>query len=435
MNVRAAAAQIIADVLNGKSLAECLPPAVASFSESRDQALLQALCYGVCRHYFYLAALLSQLLPKPLKQKDNDIYALLLLGLYQLGDMRIPEYAAVAETVAAAAIFKKTWAKALINAVLRNYQRRADSLEAYARKDPATRYSHPQWLVSLLKTGWPQDWEAIIIANNEHPPFMLRVNQHKISRENYLQKLQAADIQAEVIEGTENGLALASALDVNQLPDFQAGYVSVQDGSAQQAAVLLAAEQGMRVLDACAAPGGKTAHIAELTPGLAELVALDHDAARLKRVRENLQRLQLSARCLQGDAGDTSSWWDGQLFERILLDAPCSATGVIRRHPDIKLLRRSEDIAQLAQTQERLLSALWPLLKPNGLLLYATCSVLPQENTAVLHSFLATHQDATEEKIHLPWGAATDIGWQILPGRHGMDGFYYALLRKYAKAE
>jgi 16S rRNA (cytosine967-C5)-methyltransferase len=430
MNVRAAAAEVIAEVMNGKSLGDCLPVKVATFSQPRDQALLQAICYGVCRHYFYLEALLTQLLEKPLKEKDNDLHALMLAGIYQLGDMRIPEYAAVGETVAVTTYLKKVWAKGLVNAVLRNYQRRAEKLSVAVLKNPATKYSHPDWLVDMLQSSWPDEWETILAANNEHPPFMLRVNQRCVAREEYLQKLAAKKLAATAIDGTPNGILLAEAVDVLQLPEFKQGYVSVQDGSAQQAAFLLAAKPGMRVLDACAAPGGKTAHIAELTDGLAELIALDNDGYRLKRVRENLQRLNLTATCVQGDAGEPDAWWDGKPFDRILLDAPCSATGVIRRHPDIKLLRRAADIANLAAVQKKILNALWPLLKTEGLLLYATCSVLPAENSAVVRDFLTAHPEAVEEKIHLPWGAAQDAGWQILPGPHGMDGFYYALLRK-----
>lgn len=431
MNLRAAAARVIYRVLiQGGSLSDCLPETLLQFQDARDQALIQALCYGVCRRYFYLEAMLYELLTHPLKDQDQDIFALLLVGLYQLTDMRIPEYAAVDDTVAAAKDFNKEWAKALINAVLRNYQRRKESLLVHLADNPEAMFSHPDWFIGMLKKSWPEHVGAIMTANNQHPPFALRVNQCHGSREQYLEKLAAQHQEAQIIPETENGIVLSEACDVKLLPGFAAGDISVQDGAAQLAAQLLMLEPGLRVLDACAAPGGKTAHIAEMQPNLAALVAVDNDANRLRTVVENLQRLQLQADCVHSDVAKTQQWWDGQLFDRILLDAPCSASGVIRRHPDIKLLRRPEDVQNLVAEQTRLLTALWACLKIGGVLLYATCSIFPRENSKVLAAFLAEHPDAEEDKITASWGVACDIGRQILPGMHGMDGFYYARLKK-----
>jgi 16S rRNA (cytosine967-C5)-methyltransferase len=431
MNIRSAAARVILQVIDsGKSLSETLPPAVTRISEQRDAAFLQALVYGVCRRFFYLAAILDILLDKPLKDKDQDIYALMLVGLYQLTDMRVPAYAAVAETVDAVKNLKKPWAKNIVNAVLRNFQRREEEITALLAQDQAAFYAHPDWLIVALEKAWPIEWEDILYENNIQPPLALRVNARRQTRDEYLEKLRAAGINATAIVETQHGIVLDEPMDVLELPGFSAGEISVQDGAAQLAAELLMLAPELRVLDACAAPGGKTAHIAEIAPELAELSALDCDSDRLQVVRENLHRLHLSAHCITSDAANVQQWWDGKLFDRILLDAPCSASGVIRRHPDIKLLRRQDDIPVLAAEQFRLLNALWSVLKVGGILLYATCSIFPAENTEVLTDFLATHKDAQEEKINAEWGRACTIGRQIFPGMHGMDGFYYALLRK-----
>lgn len=430
MNLRAQAARAIYAVTEGASLSDVLPFVLKQIPDARDQAFVQALCYGVCRRYFHLDAMLQLLLDKPLKAKDQDIYALLLIGLYQLTEMRVPSHAAVAETVDAAKSFKKIWAKGLINAVLRNYLRHIDEITQKTEKDFSALYSHPVWLIDLLKQHWPDDWQEILTANNQHPPFVLRVNQQKISRAAYLEKLSAQELESTAIPETPSGIVLTQPVDVEKLPGFMQGEVSVQDGAAQLVASLLKLEPHLRVLDACAAPGGKTTHMLELQPDLKEVVAVDVEASRLQGVHENLERLQLSAELIVADVGDVESWWDKQLFDRILLDAPCSATGVIRRHPDIKLLRRADDIHALAAEQTHLLTALWPLLKTDGLLVYTTCSILPEENTQVLQAFLAAHPDAQEIKISAEWGNACSIGRQILPGMHGMDGFYFACLRK-----
>jgi len=428
MNLRSTAARIIYDVIiRGRSLADVLTEESSQYRDPRDRALLQAICYGVCRWYFRLDAILKQLLEKPLKEKDLDIHMLLMVGLYQLSDMRIPEYAAVTETVSATKDFNKPWARGLVNGVLRQYQRHAEELNEHTAHQAM--YAHPRWIIERLEKAYPNDWQQILESNNEHPPFALRVNQQHQAREKYLERLVTTQMTAKPIPETKSGIIFEEAIDVQKVPGFAEGDISVQDGAAQLATELLELGTNMRVLDACAAPGGKTAHILELQPST-ECVAVDHDPSRLKSVTENLQRLGLSAQCIAADAADVSKWWDGKPFDRILLDAPCSASGVIRRHPDIKVLRRESDLKKLIETQTRLLNALWPLLKKDGILLYATCSVFPEENTQVLEAFLAAHSEAREEKITAQWGLNQVVGKQILPGMHDMDGFYFARLRK-----
>jgi 16S rRNA (cytosine967-C5)-methyltransferase len=429
MDVRTAAALALDEVLRqGRSLTTVLP-AWQGKVNPKDRPLLQELCYGVLRWYSRLDALAAQLLQKPFKTKDTDVHALILLGLYQMLYLRVPDHAAVSATVAATAALKKPWARGLVNAVLRNFQRQREELLAALEDDPVSHFAHPRWLIEKLRAAYPEQWQAILEANNQHPPMVLRINPSKTKRDDYRQRLAELGIESEPTPYSEDGLILARPVDAESLPGFAAGEVSVQDSAAQLAAELLNAQPFDRILDACAAPGGKTAHVLERQPTV-EMAALDHDASRLQRLHENLHRLQLNATVITGDAANPDEWWDGRPFDRIMLDAPCSATGVIRRHPDIKLLRREEDIAQLAELQGRILRALWPLLKPGGLMLYVTCSVLPQENVRQLQRFCREQGDAHEEPLAAAWGIAQAIGRQILPGQAGMDGFYYACLRK-----
>jgi 16S rRNA (cytosine967-C5)-methyltransferase len=428
MNLRALAAMAIDQVTKGHSLAEVLPVILKKCHDSRDQRFIQAIAYGVCRWFYRLDTILQQLLTKPLKEKDHDMYCLLLVGLYQLIDMRIKEHAAVAETVAATKQFKKIWAKQLVNAVLRNFLRKRDELLTKADASLIGLYSYPEWMMTQLKLDWPLDWQSILMAGNEHPSFSLRVNQQHITRDAYLLKLPQS-IRASIISETHSGIQLLNPLDVNELPGFAAGDISVQDGAAQLAAELMMLLPNQQVLDACAAPGGKTTHMLEIEPTV-DVLAIDVDAKRMQMVRDNLMRLKLSAQCVVADAVDIQSVCNGKKFDRILLDAPCSGIGVIRRHPDIKLLRRATDIAKLAETQLRLLEALWGVLKPGGMLLYVTCSIFLDENVNVLKQFLARHSEIKEDKIVAEWGKECSIGRQILPGMHGMDGFYFARLRK-----
>lgn len=428
-NVRAAAAKIIENVIGGRSLSDCLEPALAAIKETRDKAFVQAVCYGVCRFYTRLDAMLALLLEKPLREKDRDLHALLLIGLYQLHMMRVPPHAAVTETVNAVETLKKSWASRLINAVLRRYLREKETIEAPIKENAEAFYAHPAWWINKIKQDWPLHWKTILTANNEHPPFSLRINRQKISRETYLEKLKQVSLSAKIMEETCSGILLETPAAAETLPGFFEGEVSVQDGAAQFSAELLQLQASQYGLDACAAPGGKLTHMLEIQPDL-YMTAIEKNAKRMEPIKENLRRLQMQARCICADAAKTSDWWDKQLFDRILLDAPCSASGVIRRHPDIKLLRRPDDIAALANEQLHLMEALWPLLKPGGLFLYATCSIFNEENVGVMSAFFSRHADALEEKIQLNAGQACKTGWQILPGEKHMDGFYYTLIRK-----
>lgn len=427
-NPRAIASKILLDVIIARrSLATVLP---LWLKDQEHRNLTQELSYGVLRWYPRLEAAAKVLLQKPLKPQDQDIYFLLLLGLYQLIYLNMPEHIVVSETVNAAKILHKTWATKLINGVLRSFLRQKEEILLKIDTTPSARYAHPRWMIKQLQQAWPNEWQTILIANNERPPMSLRVNLNKIAREQYLEKLSGLGLNATPDQHSPCGIVLEKPANITQLPGFKEGEASVQDCASQLAATLLQLKPGQRVLDACAAPGGKAAHILEIAPQISQLVALDIDTIRLEKITENLMRLGLTAHTVVGDAAQPETWWDGVLFDRILLDAPCSATGVIRRHADIKLLRQPHDIEQLAQMQLKILSALWPLLKTRGILVYSTCSIFPQENQRVLTAFLETQADAQESKIDVPWGHALEIGRQILPGEDNMDGFYYARLFK-----
>jgi 16S rRNA (cytosine967-C5)-methyltransferase len=414
---------------NGRSLATELPHQLERLDDATERALMQELCYGTLRWLPRLQALAALLIPKPLRARDNDIHLLLLLGLYQLIFMRIPPHAAVDETVVVAHTLGKDWAKAVVNGVLRNFQRRRDELEQQLTNDAVTVYAHPHWLLEAIVAAWPEDWQALVEANQQRPPMTLRVNQGCQTREQYQQQCRVAGLACTPHPYADSALVLEQAVDVQCLPGFNQGWASVQDAGAQLAPGLLDLQAGQRVLDACAAPGGKSCHMLEIQPNL-DLVALDIDEGRLQRVADNLQRLNLSSERVCGDAAQPEAWWDGKPFDRIMIDAPCSATGVIRRHPDIKYLRQPEDIATLAMAQRAILTALWPLLKPGGRMLYVTCSILPQENNEQIETFLMQHQDAREVAIEADWGRAMSVGRQVLTGSEAMDGFYYACIVK-----
>lgn len=426
---RASAARAVAAVLSGRSLSDALPPLLQPLAV-RDRALAQELAYGVLREFEPLAFLADGLLKA--RPKPHEVFALILVGLYQLLHTRVPEHAAVHATVEAAAVLKAQRMGGLINGVLRNFMREKDArLALLAQAEPAVQHALPRWLWTRIQQDWPDQANDVAEALRQHAPMSLRVNAAHGSREAYLARLQQAELTAEATRHAAHGVRLQHAVAVERLPGFAEGDVSVQDEAAQLCAQVLDLQAGMRVLDACAAPGGKTLALLEQQPGLA-MLALDNDAERLQRVDENLARAGLGAKTLVGDAGRPETWWDGQMFEMILLDAPCSATGVIRRHPDIKRLRRSEDIARLAAEQDRLLKALWPCLAPGGRLLYMTCSLLREENEARVAAFLAAMPKGAVNELELlgNWGRAMKHGRQILPGDDGMDGFYYALLEK-----
>ncbi len=427
---RVVAARVVTGVTTaGRSLSETLPPALDTLDHARDRALVQALVYGTLRFQPRLQLLLGQLLDKPLRKRDAELNGLLLVGLQQISGMAVPDHAAVAATVDAAAGIGHARAKGLVNAVLRRYLRERETLENAVAASPEGRYSHPGWMIRQLQQEWPQHWEQILEQNNLHPPMWLRVNAAAGSRDGWMAMAGAPPSASS--PWAPQALRLEQPVDVGALPGFAEGLVSVQDAAAQLAAHLVAPMPGERCLDACAAPGGKTGHLLELCPTL-DLTAVDMDPERLALVEDNLNRLGLSASLIAADAATPNQWWDGRSFDAILLDAPCTASGVIRRHPDIKLLRRKADIARLAGLQSRLLDQLWPTLKAGGRLVYCTCSIFGQEGPAQVRDFLARTPDAglDVEQTAAGWGIDAAPGRQILPGETGMDGFYYACLNK-----
>ncbi|QEW05018.1 16S rRNA (cytosine(967)-C(5))-methyltransferase RsmB [Nitrincola iocasae] len=431
-DVRLVATRLLTELLSQQgSIASLMPDAQKQISE-RDSALLQQLCYGCTREFFRLDALAQHLLKKPFQSKDYDLYAVLLLGLYQLREMRIPEHAVVHETVELTRLLNKDWAKGLINAVLRRYQREAISLDqTLSQQSDAYHWNHPAWILDKLKHNWPEQWQSILVQNDIKGPLTLRVNKHLLSREEYLNRLLEDDITAKAGVMSDQAIILDEAMDVHLLPGFDQGWCSVQDEVAQLSGYLLDAQAGEHLLDACAAPGGKLGQLLELLPESTSVTALELSESRSQRIRDNLQRLNFSHRCqlINGDAA-SQDWWDGNLYDRILLDAPCSGSGVIRRNPDIKLLRQNEDLLKLASLQLSILSNLWGLLKPGGTLLYATCSVFPQENERIIERFCKQQPDALHQPLELPWGQARPMGQQFFPQLHSHDGFFYAKLIK-----
>lgn len=429
--LRALAADVLLAVEEGESLSQALPRAQQELPpELRPQ--LQALCYGTCRWFHRLDAELGSRLRKPLRRQERIVHLLMLVALFQLRHSQHPAYAILNETVEACRALGKAPLTGLVNGVLRSAEREGEP----ATDDPVARFSHPPWLIAKLRHNWPEQWPSILEANNQQAPMTLRVNRNHGSREDYLARLEEAGIEARATQVAPWGVQLARPVPVEQLPGFAEGHLSVQDEAAQLCTLWLDPQPGQRILDACAAPGGKSCAILEATANRAHLTALDQSADRLHRVFENLDRLQLTATVAEADAADTASWWDGQPFDRILLDVPCSATGVIRRHPDIKLLRRETDITPLANIQMGLLCNLWPTLKPGGRLVYATCSVFSQENSRIIERFLKQQTDAVlagDDQLPEPLtrcGLETGFGRQLFPAQGGHDGFFYACLIK-----
>ncbi|MBN8727123.1 MAG: 16S rRNA (cytosine(967)-C(5))-methyltransferase RsmB [Xanthomonadales bacterium] len=430
-SLRAEAARALVRIaLDGVSLRIALAEALPRIDDARDRALLAALLFESSRWWLRFDAALPLLMEKPLAPRARQVRALLVLGLVQLAVLGLPGYAVAAASVAAARALGFPQFAGLVNAVLRRFLREREAIEARLDADPLTRTAHPHWLLGALRRDWPDEADAIVAANNREAPLVLRANRRQGSRVELQERLRAAGIEADAPDGLDDALVLGASLDVTRLPGYAEGAFSVQDGAAQRVVELLDLAAGQRVLDACAAPGGKAAHILERVE--VELLALDRDPARLRRVEENFSRLGLRAELRAGDAADPGTWWDGRPFERILLDAPCSASGIIRRQPDIKLHRRAADLAPLAALQAGLLSALWPLLAPAGRLVYATCSVLREENEAVLAGFLAACDDACALELPARYGHAAGVGRQNLPGEGGMDGFFVAVLEKLA---
>lgn len=433
MDPRTTAARILARVIRDELTLDRLIPEMSDrISSDRDRAFVRELCYGVLRWYPRLDFLLDCLLSKAVKRKDLDIRSAMLCGLYQLEYLRTPPHAAVSSSVEVAKVLDKNWAGPVINAVLRRYQRERHALNRRADECEPAYYAHPEWLVSAFRDDWPEHWQGILRSDNERPGMQLRVNLSRVSRGEYLNKLNQVEMAATASTLHPAGIELTAPVDVEYLPGFSRGLVSVQDYGAQLAAPLLDLQAGHAVLDACAAPGGKTAHIFETRPDLQRLTALDISEQRIKLLNATKARLNTTMDVIQGDARKPESWWDGIQYDRILLDVPCSATGVIRRHPDIKILRKPGDIARFTVTQQELLESIWPLLKHNGRLVYASCSLLTRENDEQLEIFNRNHADVRVAVIEAEheWGIATKSGRQTVPGYDNADGFYYAILEK-----
>lgn len=428
-DTRALAAQSLADItLHGASLREAMDRHARKLPDPRDRALLMALVSDGARWWPRFDAALDRLLERPLRRKEPAVHALLVLGLVQLEVLELADYAAVAATVEAVRALKRPQLAGLVNAVLRRWQReRAAHLAALDAK-PETRHAHPRWLADAIARDWPAQADAVMAADNREPPLMLRANRRRTDRNALAERLRLDGQTAEPHPWLADAIVLPHSTDVTRLPGFADGLFAVQDGAAQVAADLAEVRDDQRVLDACAAPGGKACHLLERAD--VALTALEFEPMRAERIRENLDRLHLQANLVVGDAGDPSAWWDGKPFDRILVDAPCSATGVLRRRPDVRLHRRADDIPALAAQQRRILAALWPLLAPGGRLLYITCSLLRAENEAVVGPFLDAHADAHAVPFTLPAGQAATAGWQILPGDGDLDGMYYAVLEK-----
>lgn len=429
-DARALAAQALARIVAGESLRAAFMQFSKNIPESRDRALLSSLLHEGARWWLRFDAALDLLFERPLREREPQVHALAVLGLVQLEILRLPEYAAVAATVEAARALRKPQFAGLLNAVLRRWLREHTMLNERLDADPVARSAHPRWLLDALQRDWHGEASVIVAANNAQAPLWLRVNRRRTTRQDLLDRFAQAGVEAQAAPQLDQAIVLATSTDVTRLPGYAEGHFSVQDGAAQFAAALLDLRDGQRVLDACAAPGGKSAHILESAD--VRLLALDAEAARLPRIHENLARLGLSAEMHAGDAGQPQAWWDGvEFFDRILIDAPCSASGIVRRQPDIKLHRRESDIAALAAAQTRLLDALWPLLARGGRLVYATCSVLAAENARQVAGFSPRHAGARVLDVAPPgWRRPDGGGAQNLPGEGAMDGFFYAVLEK-----
>ena len=426
MSKRFLALKCLQEVLDeGSSLTDVLN--VPSDKKTSDHGFIAAICYGVLRYYWQLDTIARQLLQKPLKEKDEDIHLLILMGLFELIHLSTPPHAATSETVQVCVELKKEWGKNLVNAILRNFLRSKESLLTSCETSLTATFNHPAWLGKLIQKNWPEEYENILTANNQQAPMTLRINHQQIDDTAYLEKLTQTGIAA--TKHSIIGITLEKPCDVDILPDFAEGAASVQDPSAQLAATLLQPKDNDIILDACAAPGGKTTHIIELAPHC-KLTAVEIDKPRIAKIFDNLQRLKMTANVIHADANLVNTWWNNIPFDKILCDAPCSASGVIRRHPDIKHLRQKEDIATLAKQQFTLLNNLWKTLKIGGTLLYCTCSLFKEENDQVIARFLSLEKNAKVVDIEKNIGRNTTHGKQILPGENGMDGFYYCLLMK-----
>jgi len=429
-DVRAEVARVVADVAgHGRSLDRALSASLDQCRDPRDRSLLQAMSYGVIRFYPRLERLLDGLLDRPLKPRELSLKCLMMSGLYQISSMKVPDHAAVSATVSAADAIGRPRARPLVNAVLRRYLREKAAMDVAVTGSPEGRWAHPAWMVDRVASAWPDAWESVLEENNREPPMWLRVNKSKTGRDEWLRR--HAPEGATAGGYAPESILLDTPCNLESIEGFARGEVSVQDAGAQLAAHLLASMPGERVLDTCAAPGGKTAHILELCPTV-EVDALDKDQHRLDLMRSGMHRLGLAPRLICADASCPEDWWDGKPYDRVLVDAPCTASGVIRRHPDIKLLRRESDVPRLAALQGAILDGAWRVLRRGGRLVYSTCSIFPDENAGQIDAFLERAPDACTAVaggLALP-GRDCGAGRQILTGDAGMDGFYYACLTK-----
>ena len=433
---RQADLKALKQVFSGQSLSAVQQATIDTLEDRRDRGLANEIINGVLRWRWQLEFFVSCLLAKPLKQKDSDVQLLLLMALYELKECRAPDYAIINDAVELVRApggkgAGKKWAAGMVNAVLRRFTREKEELIA-SIKDAQVRYSHPRWILEKIKTDWPENWTQILDANNQRPAFWLRVNQIQYSTEQYHKLLAENGIESHFSALTDHALRLTRGIDVRLLPGFADGAVSVQDAGAQLTAALLNVAENAQVLDLCAAPGGKTCHLLERYNDIDKMVAVELEEQRMRRVSENLQRLKLESRAelIVADAREYEQWWSGDQFDRILIDAPCSASGVIRRHPDIKTLRRESDITPLVKLQAEILASAWQMLAPGGELLYVTCSVFKDENQNQIDDFLSRNSDAAEIKIEAGWGKPCEHGHQLLPGEQDADGFYYCRLIK-----
>ncbi len=396
----------------------------------KDSPLSRQISYGVLRNFYYLSACLEQLLNKPMADKHQDLELLIMAGIYSIDELNRPAHASVNFAVESTVPLKKAWAKKLVNGVLRNYQRKRDQIREALEQDREAQTNHPEWLTNLLASAYPDHLDAIIVANQNEPPMTLRVNLAIHTREAYLDKLASKDMAAKAGTLCQTSIYLEQPVPAEHLPGFAEGEVSIQDEASQLIVELLNLEPGQKILDACAAPGGKTCAILEQDESL-RVCAIDQDANRTNLIKDNLNRLGLEAE-VRAEALEQHT--SNELYDRILLDVPCSAVGIIRRHPDIKLLRLESDIAKLVATQEELLAKAWTLLKANGEIVYSTCSVLPSENREVVAAFLAKQPDAQLLPIEFESDQQSAIahpeGLQLLPTNHGADGFFFSKLKK-----
>ena len=439
VKIRAKAAIVVDQVVKkGRSLDRAMDKGNLD-KDNIEKSLFMVICYGTIRHYWELQADLNKYISRPIKKKDSVIENLIISGLFQIKYTRIPAHAAVTQTVEASKYLKKQNLSAFVNAVLRKYLRSKES--AIKHSDEEAIYNHPQWLLDYFKEDWPDHWQEISKNNNIQAPMWLRVNCKKTETKQYLtaiaESLNKSPKETGYIGDLGCSICLNDPIAVNLLPNFERGFATVQDGAAQIAAQVLLDGRGGKILDACAAPGGKTGHLLEIIDDNSSVTAIDIDPKRTEIINANLERLGLTANIISADILDTTKWWNSELYDLILLDAPCSSTGVIRRHPDIKHLKRKQDIDNLNVLQSRIIKSLWSLLKPGGHLLYVTCSILKKENDLVIKYFLKNNLDASKKNLLLNNNIndvmlKTEFGYQLLPGTRGMDGFYFSLLEKAA---